>query len=235
MTTVGESIQRVQSLYSRGLASKDVRLTPRHIYSCLCTARSILLQQKANKHQHISHWNYQTINCIPLQLAPLHECKGAPTGVVMLRSVQKIPKMVVGLDGELIGPVSTLDYSTTFDKKDFSNFQYAKGRKYTANKPFYFFRNEYIYIGLSKTIKAVFFPAIYHDPVEAYLYETGCEECLECKCKSVFEIEFPIDGDLLKPLVDIAGEECIKLMKQIQQDTNNDAMENEGIKGAMVH
>ena len=73
--TVGEVINRVQSLYSRGVQSDDTRLEDRHIYSKLITARSKVLSQKANKKQMLSQWNYQTIPCIQMVEASKHECE----------------------------------------------------------------------------------------------------------------------------------------------------------------
>lgn len=236
MTTVGEVIQRVQSPYSKGVQSKDTRLTSRHIYSCLCSARSTLLQQKANKNQPISHWNYQTIPCVGLIKAPLHECVSAPKGQLMLRSEFKLPKIVSGLRGELTANVSTLDGSVSFDKKQYNSFTYHKGKKFTSTKPFYFFRNEYLYLGSSKDLKAIFFPAIFHDPVEAYFFESACaDECPECKCKDVYDLEFPIDGDLIRPLIQIANEEAIILFKQMTQDSLNNAADDDNLRGSMIH
>lgn len=236
MITVGEVIQRVQSLYSKGVQSKDTRLTARHIYSCLCTARSLLLQQKSNKNQPISYWNYQTLPCIGLMEAPLHECVGAPNGKLILRSKKKLPLIVSGLKGELVANVTTLDGSIVFDKKNFNSFSYTSGRKFTSTKPFYFYKNEYLYLGSTKKIKAIPFPAIFHDPVEAYFYESECDdECPECKCKDVFEIEFPIDGDLIRPLVQLANEEAIILFKQMSQDNMNNAADDDNARGSMVH
>jgi len=51
---VEEAIQRVQSMYSRGLQSKDSRLSSRHIYSALCSGRATLIQQQIDKGQKLS-------------------------------------------------------------------------------------------------------------------------------------------------------------------------------------
>ena len=44
--TVGDLIQRVQSLYSKGVESDDSRLTRRHIYNKLLSVRSTLIFNK---------------------------------------------------------------------------------------------------------------------------------------------------------------------------------------------
>jgi len=57
--TIKEIIQRVQSLYSKGVQSDDVRLEDRHIYNKMITVRSKLISQEAKKRQKINQWNYQ--------------------------------------------------------------------------------------------------------------------------------------------------------------------------------
>ncbi len=65
-TTIGEAIQRVQSMYSKGVQSRSSRLSARHIYSALITARSILIKQQSNKNQKANQWTYQVLPCVEL-------------------------------------------------------------------------------------------------------------------------------------------------------------------------
>ena len=53
--TNGEIIQRIQSMYSKGVESDDSRLRPRHIYNKLLTTTAKLYQQQKNKKQKINH------------------------------------------------------------------------------------------------------------------------------------------------------------------------------------
>ena len=46
---IGEIIQRIQSLYSKGVESDDTRLMSRHIYNKLLTVRARLISQDAKK------------------------------------------------------------------------------------------------------------------------------------------------------------------------------------------
>ena len=63
---IGEIVTRIQSLYSKGVASDDSRLSNRLIYNKMLTVRSRLVVEQAKKKQRISRWNYQTISCIEL-------------------------------------------------------------------------------------------------------------------------------------------------------------------------
>lgn len=234
-STIGEAIQRVISLYGKGVPSKDSRLTHRHAYSCLIGARSTILEQKANKKYYLSQWNVQTLPCIELIDAPLHECPCAPQGILMLRSKEKLPKPVTRNDSPLIYTVSTLDNSVVFDRKEWNTYNYVKGKKYTSLKPFYMERNEYLYIGNATRIKAVVQMGVYADPLNVYNFPSSCDDCDDCKCGSPLDLEFPLDGELLTPVIQLAANELIYLFKQMAEDRRNDASDDNSIRGTMVH
>ena len=84
---VKEIIQRIQSLYSKGVQSSDSRLTARHIFNKVLTVRTKLLSQQSAKKQKISDWNYQTISCVELIEIPPHQCPCIPPlGCELVRS-----------------------------------------------------------------------------------------------------------------------------------------------------
>lgn len=232
---LAEIIQRVQSLYSRGLQSKDTRLTPRHIYSAISTARSILLRQQYNKNQAANQWTYQTIPCIELIKAPIAECPCIPTnGCMILRSKHKIPKPVSGIDKHLIQSVTSLDGNIRFDETNFENDKYMKGNKYTSTKPDYYFRNEYLYVTVMRELRVLTVTGLFDDPVAAKKFPSICGDCPECECQDIMDMEYPIDGDLVKPLIQLSSDELINLMKQIPEDRNNNATDDTGTQG-LIH
>lgn len=235
---LGEIIQRVQSLYSQGLQSKDTRLTSRHIYSAVSTARSILLRQQYNKNQSTNQWSYQTLPCVELIKAPVHECPCIPSnGCMILRSKHKIPKPVSGLDKHLIQSVTSLDGSIRFDETSFENVKYnSKGKKYTSKEPYYYFRNEYIYVTVLKNLKVLTLTGLFDDPVAAKQFPSFCaSDCPECECEDIMDMEYPIDGDLVRPLIQLANDELIIIMKQMTEDRKNNATNDTSIDTSMIH
>jgi hypothetical protein len=229
-----EIIQRIQSLYSKGLQSKDTRLTPRHIYSAINTARSILLKQQYNKRQKVSQWSYQTLPCVELIKAPVYECPCVPSnGCVILRSKHKIPKPVLGIDKHLIQSLTSLDGSRRFDENDFRNIKYSGGNKYTGKLPDYYFRNQYLYVTEFKQLKAVTLTALFHDPIEVENFPSLCP-CTDCDCRDIMKIEYPFDGDLIKPLIQLSQDELIIIMKQMNEDNYNNASDDTGTQG-IIH
>lgn len=232
-----EIIQRVQSLYSKGVQSKDTRLTDRHIFSAINTARSILLKQQYSKSAKINEWAYQTLSCVELQQAPVHECPCVPTaGCKILRTKHKIPKPISGIDRHMIKSVTTLDGNQRFDETDFETAKFAaKGNKYTNNKPDYYFRNGYLYLTSRQLLKAVTITGLFNDPLEAKQFPSICGDCEDCECQEATEMDYPIDGDLVKPLIQIANDELIIMFKQMAEDKNANAADDSTINSAMIH
>ena len=75
----GEVIQRIQSIYSKGVQSDDSRLRSRHIYNKLITVTAKLYEQQKNKKQKVNQWSYQVLPCVELIKTPIHECPCVPT------------------------------------------------------------------------------------------------------------------------------------------------------------
>lgn len=233
---VSEAIQRVQSLYSAGVQSNDSRLTERHTYSALLTARSILLRQRINKNQKVSQWTYQTLPCVELVTAPIHECACVPANdCIILKSKHKIPEPITGLEESLIQYVTSIDGSISFDKTSFENNRYNAGNKFTSKNPNYYIKNGFLYVTILKSLKAITISGLFYDFFEAKMFPSICEsDCEECNCPDIMELDFPIDADLVKPLLEIANQELIIIMKQVKQDNTNNAQDDTSV-GTMIH
>lgn len=230
-----EVIQRVQSLYSKGVQSRDSRLTARHIYSAVVSARSTLLRQQKNKNQLINQWLYQTLPCVELKLAPVHECPCVPNNKCsILRSVYQLPSPITSLDNHLIQSVTTLDGSIGFDASTFDNIKYASGNKYTSTKPKYYIRNRYIYFSGFTTLKALAITGLFENPLEAKKFPSICP-CTNCECEDIMKWDFPvIDGDLSRAIFQLASEELISMFKQMKEDKNSNSSDDDtGVK--MIH
>ena len=178
---LGEIIQRIQSLYSKGAASDDSRLTSRHIYSKIKTVRTRLLLEESRKHRGLSQWNYQTLTGIPLELVtPTDDLPCLPpVGCYLLRSKQPIPKILYSNNQYLIQSVHTLDRCVQFYPMSPEKVQYQCGNKYTKNLSHYFIYNDYLYITHNKHLETVTMVAVLEDPLDFEAFENMCD----CKSK----------------------------------------------------
>lgn len=232
---LGEVIQRVQSLYSKGVQSRSTRLTPRHIYSALLSSRSIILQQQASKKQKPTQWSYQVLPCVELTSVPLHECPCVPpSGCDVLRTKYQLPTPVNGLDKYLIQSVTSLDGSIKFDPTRFDTSKYSTGAKFTSKNSKFYIKNQYGFITIKKLLSGLTIIGLFDDIIEAKQFPSVCGDCAECECEDIMDMEFPIDGNLIRPLLQLAYEELISMMKQIKEDKTNNASDDTSV-GTMIH
>ena len=227
---VEELIQRILSLYSKGVQSDDARLTPRHVYNKLSTVRSFLLKQKIEKDKTLSEHNYQTIACVELIKTHPGECPCLPpVGCLILRSKNKIPKLMNNNGKHSIKSVSSIDGTVRYSETSWENKKYNSYSKYTGKNPDYFIHNDYLYVTYSKGPKVVSITALWEDPVEVnnfedYCYNKDCEDCSDCK--DHMGIEFPLDSDLLDILIARSVEELIGIFSKNRDDVTNNTRDN---------
>ena len=228
--TVNDLISRVRSLYNKGPASNDSRLSTRHIYSKLKSSRNLLLRREADKKRRMSDWNVQTIQCIKLNLVDPTDCPCVvPAGCKMLKTVCKIPNPLQTILGSTISSITTLDGSTVFGSTNWLRKRYKSGDKYTSEIADYFIRDEYLWITHNKRLEWVTVSAIFEDPIEVELFpynsdcSCGCAET-DC-CPYPPDLEFPVDSNLVDAIVQMAAQELVQLFKAIPEDTTNNASE----------
>lgn len=226
MITVDEIIQRVQSAYSKGAQSKDTRLSPRHIYSAAIFARSTVLRRQYDAHGYVSDWNYQTLDCIELNLCPVNPLL---TKTPVLRSKHRIPTIIHGKKSLIIKGMNTLDGSISFDKTTFNNNKYAEGSKFTASKPRLYFEDGYANVTISKHLKALSLSAVFENPVEASLMPSLCQnESEDCTCISIFDLNFYLDASLSDAVVRMASQELLNGFGQMKEDKFNNNQDDTG-------
>lgn len=225
---VQEIIQRVQSLYSKGAPSRSSRLMSRQIYSVMLSIRSTLIFNKINKRQFISLWNYVNLSCVELIQVSQNECPCiiAP-GCMILRSKYPLPKPLNSINKYMIKSVTSVDGQTIFAEVSYLSKNYRKHDKYTSLKPDFFIKDKYLYISVVRKIKAVSVVLLAHDPYEALSYPGLCDvpnnDCLP----SPFEIDFSIDEDLIKTLIEMVVAELL-IVFQPKEDTMANSQDDGG-------
>lgn len=223
---VREIIARITNLYEKGVPSRNSRLSSRHVYNKILTVRSKLISQEAKKRQKINQWSYQTIPCIELIKAEVHECPCLPPlGCEILKSKYPIPKPMTNLNTHLIQSVTTLDGSVIFSEITWNEKKYKFSNKYTSNKPDYYIKNNYLYVTHKSGLKVITLTGLFDDPLKVEDFPSFCkEDCVECKdCTSPLDKEFPIDNDMIDTLIDMCKQELIEHFSQMTEDLSNNS------------
>jgi|TARA_Y100000310_G_C20676213_1_gene813210 hypothetical protein len=223
MLLVKEAIARVKALYNKGKDSDDSRLSDRHIYAKLVSARSLLVKREIDKNRTPSDWIMQTIPCLKLIDAAPNECPCIPpAGCAMKRSVSRLPKPIQSRIGPELEAVTTMDGSIIFSRTTWIKKKYKAGDKYTNFKPDYFIKDGYLFITSNLTdddlLVYISVSGAFEDPLEI-LYVDTCEK----NCFDPLEAVFPIDGHLLDAIIQLATQELVSVFKATPEDQFNDA------------
>lgn len=222
---IGEVIQRVQSLYSKGVQSDDSRLSSRHIYNKLVTVRTKLLSQKAAKKQKISQWSYQTLPCIELVPALYYESSYLPAiGCQILKSRYPFPKLITDLNEHVIQSVTSVDGEVIYSEINWSEKKYKKANKYTASKPDFVIRNNYLFVTHKNGPKIITATGLFEDPIEAENYPRYCPDTsgVNPDCINILDKRFPMEDELIDTLIEVSANELIVLFsKGVEDLTNN--------------
>ena len=224
---IAEIIERIQSLYSKGVSSDQSRLSDRHVYNKALSVRMQLLSQQLKKKQRLSDWNYTVMPCVELIKVPSHECDClGDLGCDVYRTKFKIPRVMTDSNKHYIEYVMSVDNGLRIEETTRQGVMYLKGNKYTGVKPKYLFENGYLYFPLKKNPGIVKIKLLAEDPIKAHHYPSFCEDCQECvDCIPTYDHTFDIDGDLIEPLIDICVQEIITIFGQVKQSKPNASQE----------
>lgn len=214
--TTREHVYAIKNLLSGGPASDDYQYSNRLIAHFLQVARTLLIEQKANKYVPISPQSYQSW-CVSLEKGSYHNCCDTPSSnCQLLKSTIKIPKFLSTRFGDL---AKVTDLNGVPISKTSPTIQRLSKYSITNKQPKvgYFIHDNYLYIVANKSLTKVLLNNVFFDPssIEALNCSIG-----EGNCKEPFDSEFPIDADLIAPMYELTLK---YLTASIAKDYENDA------------
>jgi hypothetical protein len=222
--TIREGIQRVSSLYSKGVGASAARLSRRHIWNKLITVRERVLTQQINKNQKISQWCYQTVPCVDMIDVPVVECPCVPPlGMYILRSKYKLPAVMASMDKQLFQAVMSMDGSVKYDESEWSSKKYKKGAKYTSTKIDYFIHGEYLWLTATKKPEKLTLSVLGADPIKWYQFGYCCDDQ---KCTDFLSLEFPVEGSMFESIVELAALELIEGFARRKEDVQSNSRDD---------
>jgi hypothetical protein len=233
---IKEVIERVQSLYSKGAASDDTRLSSRHIYSKLISARSLLIKRELDKRKKLSQRSIEYLECIPLETASKYDCGfSVPPNCTVLKTRCKIPKAINSNYGDYIASVSTIDGSHMFSKSSWERVRYIKGQKYTSSNPVFYFKNDYLFLLVNKNskfedLKFITMGGVFEDAL-GFKCEPACSDFVR-SCENLDEREFIVEDHLIDPIIGMAVQELLGVFATMPEDRENNSSERDKTNGS---
>lgn len=222
---ISNAISRLQISLNGGVPSNDSRYSSEFLYSNLITMRAKRLRQKLDQSAHLSHENFTTIDCLPLELGTFADCPCYTSDCKILRSKYEIPSLIGSRIGNFI-KLYTLD-GIEINETSPSKVQLKKYRKTQSKDLAYYFHKNRLYIIGSTSLKVVMLVAIFFDPVElSSLPKCNTEGTpLSIPCFNPEEEDFPMDQELYEDVEQMLLQKLVALY-QIPPDTQNNDNSN---------
>ena len=201
--------------------SDDSPFTDKAIYYALRIARAGAVARKVKRKEPVGYNNWQTI-CLKLEQTKYQDCSCVKVGCDVLKSVYRIPSVVVGRNKPLI-KVETfgrhqLPYVT-------SNMQQRNlHTEVMADIPTYYIQNGKLIVWNNLALKAIMVTGIFEDPTSLESIKICNEQGDEYDVCSYDpkEEEFPLDEGLLDEVVEATISRLTNTLR-IPQDTINNA------------
>lgn len=229
---ISEHVQHIKNVLSGGTSSDDFKIPDRQIYFVLKYLRAKLIRTRVDRYNYINDYNYQTIDCLPLELVKVKNCNDCveiDNECYVLQSKCELPKIISNRNQMLIDKVTTVlgEEDNYFQGETINKLTtYSKYRK-SPQKLFYEIYNKRLRVYGSTVLEAVSFKALFEDPLK--LADLNC--CSgDDPCFDPDTDDFPLEADLADLLHKMTYEELLKIMMRLPQDLENDA-KDERTKG----
>lgn len=214
--TLREHVYAIKNKLAGGPPPDDFQFSNALIAHYLESTRALLTEQKADKYIPLSPQSYQSW-CVDLVKASYHNCCETPaSSCQLLRSTTKIPKFLTTRFGDLtkVTDMNGLPLSkTTPTMQRLSKFSITN----RDPKPGYFIHDNYLYIVANTSLVKVLMNNVFLSPSDI---ETINCPASATNCPDPYDVDFPIDADLIIPMYDMV---LRYLAITSPQDYENDA------------
>lgn len=197
--TLREHVYAVKIKLAGGPPPDDFPISNGLIAHYLESTRALLTEQKADKYIPLSPQSYQSW-CVDLIKANYHNCCEGPTSTCqLLRSTIKIPKFLTTRFGDLS---KVTDFNGNPLSKTTPTMQRLSKFSITNRNPKagYFIHDNYLYIVANTTLTKVLMDNVYLKPSEI----EGLNCSVDSTCADPYDVNFPIDADLIIPMYNMA-------------------------------
>lgn len=208
----------------RYFLTDDNHWSRRLVYYHLLKYRALIIQQKMeDRKSTVSHFNRQTIPCIPLEKTDVHDCPCVPvSGCTFLRTTYPIP--------EVLGTsfvVTSIDGSINYTYVEWERFKYKltsripadRSRPYFTIKQFEGAFYIYVYNDIHRDYITV--TAVFEDPLAVQCFPS-CDGTTD-PCFRPMEQPFVLDQELIPIIYDMAYKSLLPAKENAPVDNiNND-------------
>ena len=139
-TTIGQAVSRVRNVIKA--VKTDAFITDRFIYSMITKYAAMYIKQMLEKKKYGALTPlFTTLPCVDLiEVDKVEACCDIPSGCTIMRTKEKLPKIMGSIDGPLIRQISSIDGATEVENTTpltYSRYAKTSGAKYDKSKTYW--------------------------------------------------------------------------------------------------
>lgn len=215
--TTNKLVSDIRNIATSGSNPVEFKIEDSQILFWCNEIRSMLIGQQLAKRADVSDIWLQTIGCLELEQVDSSECCEIETNCTILRTVREIPATIETSEINNIYAVET-PLGELISKTNSDEERYLKYSKYTSTKPYWFLKNNRIYIINNDFLTHINIDGIFEDPYELKDY-VGCDEST---CFS-WNSNYPCSLKMANEITNIVLKTKVYPFLQLPADNTNDA------------
>lgn len=222
MATLSEIVYNIQNFIEGGRIQVDSIPSYEQLVFNVNIQRAKWARRDINKNGYISDTWQQDLGCVELELVDSAQCCTIESGCDILRTVNKLPRLVRLYNRDAITFVGSIDKQSSYAVINPNSAKYAEYEKYTGSQKRFFLLNQYGFLTNSKTQKYINVRGVFTDPRQAAWFV----DCDDEPCWTEDD-EYPMPEDLIDLMTDDFLNNKIKIITEVKQDLINDAKDEE--------
>lgn len=220
MISITDISSDIQNIATSGSNNIEFRIETTQLLFWINEVRAMLIAQALNKKDDLNDTWLQTISCLEMEQVDSAECCTITSGCYVLRSKKQIPATVDTYKDNWIVSVTT-PLGDTIPKQNRFKARYQKYNKFTADKPGWYLKDDYLYITNNQLLKYVNVTGLFSDPSEL-------ENFISCENEACFSLDgpYPVSLNQAKIITDIILQTRVYPFLSLVQDKKNDGDDN---------
>lgn len=200
-TTIGQAISRIRNLIKA--VKTDAFITDRFIYSMITKYAAMYIKQELEKKRYGALTPFfKTLPCVDLiEVDKVEACCDVQSGCTIMRTKEKLPKIMSSIDGPLIRTVSSVDGATEIENTTpltYTRYAKTSGAKYNKTK-YYWYINDYMYFP-DTDWESVKIDALFEGDISSFQCENKCQSIQDTPAPFPEHLYALIEQGVLKEL-----------------------------------
>lgn len=156
--------------------------------------RSLLMKRDIDTGRKIPQQFIQSLGCLETIEVDASECCSIEVGCTVRRTKENIPSTLRLKSGNYFSYVGTIDGMKSFDQAQDGEIPYYKYSKYVKQKPYFVYKNDYIYI-FNTEAEAINVKGIFENPLDVAAFNNcNGEDCFDSNS------QYPVSLDLVQQI-----------------------------------